>query len=308
MVEIDPDCNGQWVKHKFIQKLRPDIRTRFDVDINLSIREVVRKAQAVESSIEQQKVDEKIRIAASQENNNSTSFITNNISFDHVTRQRSLPVSTNATSSIQPNTYYHNNDQHHFDTNQAVDITNNCFPINETGCLPNAANNYNRFIPSNNGRNIINYDNQNNYKNYNNNNHNNYNDNNAYQYDSKPNDHYNNNNNSNTNYIDNSHMDYRNLNHSYNQNNSVQHKYSTTKSNKNSNRNAMSSHDPFIHSSSHSNHTSPPHFTMPTNAKSSNKSKTSWWCPQCKRHGHSWERCRFKTKSYNIENSERENK
>ncbi|CAF5214460.1 unnamed protein product, partial [Rotaria magnacalcarata] len=235
--EIDPDCNDQWVKSKFIQKLRPDIRTRFDDDINLSIREVVRKAQAIETSIERQKIDEKLRIAASQENNNSTSFIANNISFDPVIRQRSLPVPTNTISSVQPNIYHHNNDPHPFDNNQTVDITNNCLPINETGCLPNAANNSNCFIPSNNGRNMINYDNQNNYKN-NNNNKNNYNDNNAYRYNSKSNNLYYNKNDSNPNYIDNSHLVNHDPHHSYNQNNSVKYNHLNTKSNKNSNRNA----------------------------------------------------------------------
>ncbi|CAF4632789.1 unnamed protein product, partial [Rotaria socialis] len=235
MVEIDSDCNDQWVKSKFIQKLRPDIRTRFDDDINL--------------------------IAASQENNNSTSFITNNISFDPVIRQRSLPVPTNTTSSIQPNIYYHNNDQHPFNNNQTVDITNNCLPINETGCLPNAANNSNCFIPPNNGRNMINYDNENNYKN-NNNNNNNYNDNNAYRYNSKSNNHYYNKNDSNANYIDNSHMVYHDPHHSYNQNNSFKHKHSNTKFNKNLNRNTVSSCDPFMSYSSHSNHSQPSHSTM----------------------------------------------
>ncbi|CAF4921872.1 unnamed protein product, partial [Rotaria magnacalcarata] len=240
MVEIDPDCNDQWVKSKFIQKLRPDIRTRFDDDINLSIREVVRKAQAIETSIERQKIDEKLRIAASQENNNSTSFIANNISFDPVIRQRSLPVPTNTISSVQPNIYHHNNDPHPFDNNQTVDITSNCLPINETGCLPNAANNSNCFIPSNDGRNMINYDNQNNYKN-NNNNNNNYNDNNAYRYNSKSNNLYYNKNDSIPNYIDNSHLVYHDPHHSYNQNNSVKYNHLNTKSNKNSNRNAVSS-------------------------------------------------------------------
>ncbi|CAF3404516.1 unnamed protein product [Rotaria socialis] len=299
MVEIDPDCNDQWVKSKFIQKLRPDIRTRFDDDINLSIREVVRKAQAIETSIERQKIDEKLRIAASQENNNSTNFITNNISFDPVIRQRSLPVPTNTTSSIQPNIYYHNNDQNPFNNNQTVDITNNCLPINETGCLPNAANNSNCFIPPNNGRNMISYDNQNNYKN-NNNNNNNYNDNNAYRYNSKSNNHYYNKNDSNANYIDNSHMFYHDPHHSYNQNNSFKHKHSNTKSNKNSNHNAVSSCDPFMSYSSHSNHSQPSHSTMSTHVKSSKNNKISWWCPQCKRHGHSWERCSFNPESINY--------
>ncbi|CAF4416649.1 unnamed protein product, partial [Rotaria magnacalcarata] len=47
MTEIDPECSDHWLKHKFIQKLRSDIRTRLDVDINLPIRDIVRKSQNI---------------------------------------------------------------------------------------------------------------------------------------------------------------------------------------------------------------------------------------------------------------------
>ncbi|CAF5089259.1 unnamed protein product, partial [Rotaria socialis] len=39
---------------------------------------------------------------------------------------------------------------------------------------------------------------------------------------------------------------------------------------------------------------------MSTHVKSSKNNKISWWCPQCKRHGHSWERCSFNPESINY--------
>jgi len=79
LIEIDPDCSEQYIKRKFVQKMRSDIRSRFDVDINLSTSELVRKAQNIESNIEQQKIDEKLK-SASQEKKHSAVLLTNNLS------------------------------------------------------------------------------------------------------------------------------------------------------------------------------------------------------------------------------------
>ncbi|CAF3866669.1 unnamed protein product [Rotaria magnacalcarata] len=51
IIEIGPNLNDHWLKYNFIQKLRSDIRSRLNLDINLSTREIVRMAQVIESSI-----------------------------------------------------------------------------------------------------------------------------------------------------------------------------------------------------------------------------------------------------------------
>src|SRR3954470_17383718 len=98
MLEIDSSCKDTWIKHKFIQKLRSDIRTRLDIDLNSSIRDIVRKAQYVESNIEQQKVDEKLKLAANQEKKSLPSLVTNNLSISTDPRQPSLTNSPHIDS------------------------------------------------------------------------------------------------------------------------------------------------------------------------------------------------------------------
>jgi hypothetical protein len=106
MNEIDPDGSDNWLKHKFIQKLRSDIRTRLDIDVHLPVRDIVRKAQLIESNIEQQKVDEKLKLAVKQEKKNMTNLITNNLSLSSNHRQQS-PVISPTQSSIDNNNNYH---------------------------------------------------------------------------------------------------------------------------------------------------------------------------------------------------------
>ncbi|CAF5187297.1 unnamed protein product [Rotaria magnacalcarata] len=119
-------------KHKFIQKLRSDIRSRLDLDISLPIRELVRKTQTIESNIEQQKVDEKLKLAATQEKTHFTSFTTNSISFTNTNRQRAQAPLTALISSIRSNDHKGNHDQR---------VRNN---NNASGNKHNPARTYNR--------------------------------------------------------------------------------------------------------------------------------------------------------------------
>ena len=80
LVEIDPDCSEQYIKRKFVQKMQSDIRSRLDVDINVSTSVLVRKAQNIESNIEQQKIDEKLKSATQQEKKHPVILLTNNLS------------------------------------------------------------------------------------------------------------------------------------------------------------------------------------------------------------------------------------
>ncbi|CAF4853636.1 unnamed protein product [Rotaria sp. Silwood1] len=108
MIEIDPECSDNWLKHKFIQKLRSDIRSRLDVDINLPVRELVRKAQNIETNIEQQKIDEKLKLGAHQEKKNMPSVTTNNLSINNNGRRPSLHLSSTYSSSPSSNNDYVN--------------------------------------------------------------------------------------------------------------------------------------------------------------------------------------------------------
>jgi hypothetical protein len=107
MIEIDPECTDTWLKHKFIQKLRSDVRSRLDLDINSPIREIVRKAQNIESNIEQQKVDEQLKLVAYRDTNFTASH--------HIT---TLPdTSTHQSTSSTHRTTFNNN---HSDNNRRV--------------------------------------------------------------------------------------------------------------------------------------------------------------------------------------------
>ena len=104
MNEIDPDGSDNWLKHKFIQKLRSDIRTRLDIDVHLPVRDIVRKAQLIESNIEQQKVDEKLKLAVKHEKKPTTNLITNDLSLSSKD-----PSNSSVISPIQSSTDNNNN-------------------------------------------------------------------------------------------------------------------------------------------------------------------------------------------------------
>jgi hypothetical protein len=97
IAEIDPDYRETWIKYKFLQKLRPDIRSRLDHDHHLPIRELVRRAQHIESTMEQQKVDDKLRLAAALQKKPLVNLLTNN---------SSLEFSASPYSSESPTSYH----------------------------------------------------------------------------------------------------------------------------------------------------------------------------------------------------------
>ena len=155
MVEIDPQCSDNWLKHKFIQKLRSDIRSRLDIDINLSVRDIVRKAQNIESNIEQQQVDEKLKLAANQEKKNIPNVVTNNLSMNTPIRR---PLSPSPAISSSPPHYNNDNER----------SSSNTPHINSS----NYRNNYNNNNHNNNINNTThNNSNQNNNNRRNNSNH-----------------------------------------------------------------------------------------------------------------------------------------
>ena len=186
LVEIDPDCSDQYIKRKFVQKMRSDIRSRFDVDINLSISEFVRAAQIIESNIEQQKIDEKLKCAIQQEKKHPSIFLSNNLSTSTSHRRSS----TSPHNDLPTTMTNHNSDHHtnfndyslcaarhsswfidHSSTNQ-LDLHQRCSPISTDSNHSDYQNRRLDIHPSNKN----NYNNNNNHHhknpNFNSNNHN----------------------------------------------------------------------------------------------------------------------------------------
>ena len=96
MAEIDPDCSDAYLKHKFLQTLRSDIRSRLGPDSTLPVRELVRHAHHIESLIEQQKVDEKLKLAVFQSKKPLSNIVTNNLS---------IKLSDSPSSSDSPTSF-----------------------------------------------------------------------------------------------------------------------------------------------------------------------------------------------------------
>jgi hypothetical protein len=268
MIEIDPDCNDSWLKHKFIQKLRSDIRNRLDIDLNLPIRDIVRKAQNIESTIQQQQVDEKLKLAASQEQKNLPNLITNNLSTFTNNRQSS--------SSLNPpdlNSSIDNSQNHHDHTNSNYSSNNNNYHFPSPRHLNNFSND--RHSPNRNHQQRAHVNNNNNR--HNNNRHNNNRNNHNHDHNSS-NQHPTNNhsnrhhNNNNENHVD-RHTLYNN-----NHRNTSNHQSRSNSSNYNSSNPSTHPYQP-----------SPPHSGI--NNRSPPNNKTRYWCPHCQRSGHSWERC-----------------
>ena len=79
MIEIDPQYSENWLKCKFLQKLRSDIRSRFERDTNLSLRELFSEAQSIEFTYEQQEIEKKLKQAVMQEKQDTATISTNNL-------------------------------------------------------------------------------------------------------------------------------------------------------------------------------------------------------------------------------------
>ncbi|CAF3343635.1 unnamed protein product [Rotaria socialis] len=267
MTEIDPDCSDHWLKHKFIQKLRSNIRTRLYVDINLPIRDIVRKSQNIESSIEQQKVDEKLKLVANQEKKNIPSLLTNNLSINSNNHQ---PLSSPPTNNLSSSRYTSDNI---FSTHN----TSNLNTYNNQNNLNNNSNNNYNFRP-------------NREKNYNNLSYvNNFN---------KPTNQYNNNYNNNNNNNNNNNQNHNNKNNPNRINRNSNY-------NNNTNHNSIGNHPRSIlnsyNSSNNSTRSRPPQSTNLDNGNRSSTSKTTrLWCSHCQRHGHSYERCSSNPDSINY--------
>ncbi|CAF4436151.1 unnamed protein product [Rotaria magnacalcarata] len=111
MSEIEPQTSTDYIKRKFIQKLRKDIRDKMSLGLTASLSDLVQKAIEIESSIIQQKIDDKLRDVHKDNNiNKQTSVTVNNLYND---TQFNPPAATTST-------YHKNNSNNNFndDTTQ----------------------------------------------------------------------------------------------------------------------------------------------------------------------------------------------
>ncbi|CAF4354949.1 unnamed protein product [Rotaria sp. Silwood2] len=266
MIEIDPECSDNWLKHKFIQKLRSDIRSRLDVNINLPVRELVRKVQNIETNIEQQKIDEKLKLAAHQEKKNMPSVTTNNLSINNNGRRPSLHLSSTYSSSPSSNNDYvnhnistHPSDQLHSSSNTSTIHSHHFNNRNNFNYSSNNSNNYSR-------------------------------NNNQYNRSSRDQNFLVSPQHQDINYNSKNNNMRRNYSHSNNMNNQC---YSPTNHTR-----PISNLNTTSNTQSRQNQLSS--ITSRTNNRSSDDKKIRWWCPHCQRHGHSWERCPSNPNSINY--------
>ena len=68
--EIEPTNSLDFLKRKFFQKLRKDIRSQMPIGLSSSLSVLVQKAIEIDTNIIQQKIDDKLRIAQKEENPN----------------------------------------------------------------------------------------------------------------------------------------------------------------------------------------------------------------------------------------------
>ncbi|CAF3029856.1 unnamed protein product [Rotaria socialis] len=268
MIEIDPNCNEEWLIRKFVEKIRLDIRARLDFDANLTMRELIKKILTIESNIDELKIVEDLRRTALQKRKPPVSITTNNISFIDSSDQYAPSSSNKPTDHKQNyNQHSHNNNNNSFDNNRNRISAHNTDP---SISIMHRSNDFNK---------------QQNTKNMNNNHHNN----------NRINNNNNNNNDQNNNYNSydfNSNNDqYNNRSNINNFNNNCTDEYHSNRYDKHGN--ATKSQRPTITLNRNSTRTT-------ATANSSNNYKTRWWCPRCERHGHSWERCPFNTESINY--------
>ncbi|CAF4285312.1 unnamed protein product, partial [Rotaria magnacalcarata] len=80
MSEIEPQTSTDYIKRKFLQKLRKDIRDKMSLGLTSSLSDLVQNAIEIESSIIQQKIDDKLRDVHKDNNiNKQTSATVNNL-------------------------------------------------------------------------------------------------------------------------------------------------------------------------------------------------------------------------------------
>ena len=76
--EIEHVNSNEYLKHKFLQKLRKDIREKMPLGLTSILSDLVQKAIEIETNIIQQKIDNRLRAAHNEENLNKRQSATIN--------------------------------------------------------------------------------------------------------------------------------------------------------------------------------------------------------------------------------------
>ena len=101
--EIEPTMPTDYVKRKFLQKLRKDIRDRMPFGLSSSLSDLVQKAIEIESHLIQQRIDDNLRLAH-QHHEKSTKPIGNHILFG-VSNTDTVPSDHPQSSFFNPSTH-----------------------------------------------------------------------------------------------------------------------------------------------------------------------------------------------------------
>ncbi|CAF1632214.1 unnamed protein product, partial [Adineta steineri] len=125
--EIDPETSSDYLKRKFLQKLRKDIRDKMLLGLTSPLSDLVQKATEIESSLIQQKIDDKLRAAHKDATNTKTNITTinhlSNISQSHPSSSstRTAPTASNNNSN---NSNYNTNESDYSHTHNTRTFTN----------------------------------------------------------------------------------------------------------------------------------------------------------------------------------------
>jgi hypothetical protein len=132
MSEIEPNTSIDYLKRKFFQKLRKDIRDKMTLGLTSTLSALVQKALEIESNIIQQQIDDKLRAVQKEENKtkNSSNIV------NHLSNLPQINSSHLSSNHIQDS--YINYDQN-YNYNKNQNSSNNTYSrtfINSTKSPP----------------------------------------------------------------------------------------------------------------------------------------------------------------------------
>jgi len=124
--EIEPVNSIDYLKRKFLQKLRKDIREKMPIGLTSSLSELLQKAIEIETNIIQQQIDDKLRAAQKEEQKNKNQSTTvNNLYNISATNPPHLSSATLQDSSNNyGHNYNYNQNRHSFGNQYSRTYTN----------------------------------------------------------------------------------------------------------------------------------------------------------------------------------------
>ena len=108
--EIEPVNSIEYLKRKFLQKLRKDIREKMTLGLTSSLSELVQKAIEIETNIIQQKIDDKLRDVHKEDNINKQKLTT-------INHLRNASQSTPSSLTTYNEQASHNNNYNNYNNN-----------------------------------------------------------------------------------------------------------------------------------------------------------------------------------------------